>query len=193
MGTLSIPNEVNELTKQRFSFEPVEGVNIGVQDQMTLHTSPGCTVKVGTQGQSGMSFPSILTALTASTKDSTNPPPLSKVPAQAIPTAATAVATTAALSSTVRPSPAVQSSPFRQTESTTSDVGTSYGTAFNSVGGGVYATLWNASVIEIWYWARNQVPADVTAGTPNPANWGSPAADFSGCVLFPSNQSTFQG
>ena len=50
----------------------VEGVNIGVQDQMTLHTSPGCTVKVGTQGQTGMSHSNVLLAPIASTNDRTN-------------------------------------------------------------------------------------------------------------------------
>ncbi|MCJ1437278.1 hypothetical protein MMC27_006664 [Xylographa pallens] len=115
----------------------IEGVNIGVQDQMTLHTSLGCTVKVGTQGQTG-----------TSTGD-----------------------------------PNCGDGGGYNGCAVVDYVGTSYGTAFNSVGGGVYATLWNASVIEIWYWARGQVPADVTAGTPNPANWGSPAADFSGCLF----------
>ncbi|MCJ1283511.1 hypothetical protein MMC26_002841 [Xylographa opegraphella] len=115
----------------------IEGVNIGVQDQVTLHTSPGCTVNVGTQGQTG-----------TSTGD-----------------------------------PSCGDGGGYNGCAVVDYVGTSYGTAFNSVGGGVYATLWNASVIEIWYWARNQVPADVTAGTPNPASWGSPAADFSGCLF----------
>ncbi|MCJ1377588.1 hypothetical protein MMC17_000683 [Xylographa soralifera] len=114
-----------------------EGVNIGVQDQMTLHTSPGCTVNVGTQGQTG-----------TSTGD-----------------------------------PNCGDGGGYNGCAVVDYVGTSYGTAFNSVGGGVYATLWNASVIEIWYWAHDQVPADVTAGTPDPANWGPPAADFSGCLF----------
>jgi len=62
-------------------------------------------------------------------------------------------------------------------------VGTSYGTAFNSVGGGIYATLWTNSAIQIWYWARNNIPADVANGNPNPSGWGTPAADFSGCAF----------
>lgn len=62
-------------------------------------------------------------------------------------------------------------------------VGTSYGTAFNSVGGGVYATLWTSSAIQIWYWARKDIPADITNGTPNPSGWGTPAANFAGCAF----------
>ncbi|MCJ1315309.1 hypothetical protein MMC15_000626 [Xylographa vitiligo] len=115
----------------------IEGVNIGVQDQMTLHTSPGCTVNVGTQGQTG-----------TSTGD-----------------------------------PNCGDGGGYNGCAVVDYVGTSYGTAFNSVGGGVYATLWNASVIQIWYWERGHVPADVTAGAPDPARWGSPAADFSGCLF----------
>ena len=33
----------------------IEGVNQNAQNQMTLHTSPGCTVSVGPGGQSGTS------------------------------------------------------------------------------------------------------------------------------------------
>ncbi|MCJ1404530.1 hypothetical protein MMC11_007756 [Xylographa trunciseda] len=140
----------------------IEGVNIGVQDQMTLHTSPGCTVKVGTQGQTGMSqreFSSHLSPYQASRYNT-------------IPSLGTSTG-----------DPNCGDGGGYNGCAVVDYVGTSYGTAFNSVGGGVYATLWNASVIAIWYWERGQVPADVTAGTPNPANWGSPAADFSGCLF----------
>lgn len=33
----------------------IEGVNDAAQNQMTLHTSPGCTVNVGNGGQTGTS------------------------------------------------------------------------------------------------------------------------------------------
>ncbi|MCJ1354549.1 MAG: hypothetical protein MMC33_004538 [Icmadophila ericetorum] len=115
----------------------IEGVNIGVQNQMTLHTSPGCVVSVGTQGQTGSSVGD----------------------------------------------PGCGDGGGYNGCAVVDYVGTSYGTAFNSVGGGVYATLWTASSIAMWYWARDDIPADITAGTPNVAGWGTPAADFSGCAF----------
>ncbi|MCJ1246138.1 hypothetical protein MMC30_003343 [Trapelia coarctata] len=115
----------------------IEGVNIGVQDQMTLHTSPGCTVTVGTPGQTGTSVGDPLCGDGGGYNGC----------------------------------------------AVVDYVGTSYGTAFNSVGGGVYATLWTNSAIQIWYWARNNIPADVANGTPDPSGWGTPAADFAGCAF----------
>lgn len=58
---------------------------------------------------------------------------------------------------------------------------TSYGTAFNANGGGVYATLWTSSGIKIWYFASRDVPQDIRSGIPNPDGWGVPAANFAGC------------
>lgn len=53
-----------------------------------------------------------------------------------------------------------------------------YGTGFNSQGGGVYATEWTSDAITIWSFARNSVPADILAGTPQTALWGAPLAKF---------------
>ncbi|KAF2503039.1 mixed-linked glucanase precursor [Lophium mytilinum] len=58
---------------------------------------------------------------------------------------------------------------------------TSYGTAFDANGGGVYATLWTSSGIEVWYFPANSVPGDIKSGTPNPAGWGQPIANYAGC------------
>ncbi|OCK92871.1 glycoside hydrolase family 16 protein [Cenococcum geophilum 1.58] len=58
---------------------------------------------------------------------------------------------------------------------------TSYGTAFNANGGGVYATLWTSSAIKVWYFPANGVPSDIKSGTPNPAGWGTPIANYAGC------------
>jgi hypothetical protein len=55
---------------------------------------------------------------------------------------------------------------------------TSYGDGFNSAGGGVYATEWTDTAISIWHFARGVIPADITAGTPNPDSWGAPDALF---------------
>lgn len=55
----------------------------------------------------------------------------------------------------------------------------SYGFGLNSVGGAVYATLWNEEGIRIWHFARADVPQDITDKNPNPDNWGAPVAFFS--------------
>ncbi|KAL3481205.1 concanavalin A-like lectin/glucanase domain-containing protein [Aspergillus californicus] len=56
----------------------------------------------------------------------------------------------------------------------------SYGAGFNSNGGGVYATEWTSDAISIWFFPKSGIPSDITAGTPNPASWGTPAARFKG-------------
>ncbi|KAI0823309.1 concanavalin A-like lectin/glucanase domain-containing protein [Trametes gibbosa] len=57
----------------------------------------------------------------------------------------------------------------------------SYGSAFASAGGGVWATQIETSGINIWFWTRKNVPASVTnAGkTIDPSSWGTPSAAFS--------------
>jgi hypothetical protein len=56
----------------------------------------------------------------------------------------------------------------------------SYGTGFNNIQGGVYATEWTSDAITIWFFPRSQIPADITAGTPQPSTWGVPQARFAG-------------
>ncbi|KAF2022149.1 glycoside hydrolase family 16 protein [Aaosphaeria arxii CBS 175.79] len=58
---------------------------------------------------------------------------------------------------------------------------TSYGTAFNANGGGVYAALWTSSGIKVWYFAAKNVPANIRSGNPDPNTWGTPTANFAGC------------
>jgi len=58
---------------------------------------------------------------------------------------------------------------------------TSYGTAFNANGGGVYATLWTSSGIKVWYFAARDVPSNIKNGNPDPNSWGAPQANFAGC------------
>lgn len=55
-----------------------------------------------------------------------------------------------------------------------------YGDGFNAVGGGVYAMEWTSSSISIYFFPRAAIPADITAGAPNPASWGAPQAKFAG-------------
>lgn len=58
---------------------------------------------------------------------------------------------------------------------------TSYGTAFNANGGGVYAALWTSSQIKVWYWAARDVPANIRNGNPDYNSWGTPIANYAGC------------
>jgi hypothetical protein len=59
---------------------------------------------------------------------------------------------------------------------------TSYGTAFNANGGGVYATLWTNSGIKVWYFAKRDIPSNIRNGNPDPGSWGTPIANFgAGC------------
>lgn len=52
----------------------------------------------------------------------------------------------------------------------------SFGAAFNSAGGGVYAMRWDDSGIAIWFFARGSIPSDITANAPVPDGWGTPSA-----------------
>lgn len=113
----------------------IEGVNDQVSNQMTLHTSSGCTI--ANTGFSG-------------TLETTNCD--IKAPGQS------------ANSGCVIGDPSTQS----------------YGSGFNAAGGGVYATEWTGSAINMWFWPRSRIPADITRGSPNPAGWGTPVARFAG-------------
>ncbi|KAF2192567.1 glycoside hydrolase family 16 protein [Zopfia rhizophila CBS 207.26] len=62
-----------------------------------------------------------------------------------------------------------------------SGAATSYGTAFNANGGGVYAALWTSSAIKVWYFAARDVPANIRNGNPDPNSWGQPQANYAGC------------
>jgi len=52
----------------------------------------------------------------------------------------------------------------------------SFGPGFNSNGGGVYAMKWDTTGIAVYFFPRGSIPADITAGTPFPDNWGEPQA-----------------
>ncbi|KAI0307467.1 concanavalin A-like lectin/glucanase domain-containing protein [Multifurca ochricompacta] len=52
----------------------------------------------------------------------------------------------------------------------------SFGAAFNNGGGGVYAMRWDDSGVAIYFFARNSIPSDITAGAPVPEGWGTPSA-----------------
>ncbi len=37
---------------------------------------------------------------------------------------------------------------------------------------------WTSSLINVYFFPRNNIPADITRGHPNPAGWGKPTANF---------------
>lgn len=57
---------------------------------------------------------------------------------------------------------------------------TSYGTGFNTAGGGIYATEWTDQAISIWFFPRAKIPTDITSGSPDPSKWVTPMSHFGG-------------
>ncbi|KAI1281002.1 family 16 glycoside hydrolase [Xylaria sp. FL0933] len=56
----------------------------------------------------------------------------------------------------------------------------SFGDGFNAIGGGVYAMQWTSDAIKVFFFPRTSIPSDITAGNPDPDNWGTPTASWSG-------------
>ncbi|KAK8181163.1 concanavalin A-like lectin/glucanase domain-containing protein [Phyllosticta citribraziliensis] len=63
------------------------------------------------------------------------------------------------------------------------DDSTSTYSGFNANKGGVFATQIDPvnQVIQIWFFDRSNIPADIAAGTPTMESWGMPRAHFGGC------------
>jgi hypothetical protein len=55
-----------------------------------------------------------------------------------------------------------------------------YGTSFNTNGGGVYAADWNSTAITIYFFPRGAGPDDISSDNPDPSGWKEPLAIFSG-------------
>ncbi|CAK7202103.1 hypothetical protein SEUCBS139899_004823 [Sporothrix eucalyptigena] len=53
-----------------------------------------------------------------------------------------------------------------------------YGATYNSDGGGTVAVEWRDAGIRMWQFAEGSIPADITAGNPDPSTWGTALADF---------------
>jgi hypothetical protein len=68
----------------------------------------------------------------------------------------------------------------------------SYGSGFNNAGGGVYATEWTGSAINVWHFPSYSVPSDISSGNPVPSNWGTPAARFAGSCDIDSHFNNLQ-
>ncbi|KAJ7630965.1 glycoside hydrolase family 16 protein [Roridomyces roridus] len=61
----------------------------------------------------------------------------------------------------------------------------SYGPFFQEQGGGVFAMKWDETGIAIYSFYRSAIPQDITAGSPNPDNWGTPSASLAPATCDP--------
>ncbi|KAI1786309.1 concanavalin A-like lectin/glucanase domain-containing protein [Ganoderma leucocontextum] len=113
----------------------VEGLNDYTNNQVTVHTNPGCTMP---------SDPNVLNM-----------------------TGSFVTATDCGSTSTSNVGCGVRAS---QTNS--------FGAAFNSINGGVYAILWDETGWKVWFYPRGSIPGDISNGAPLPSGWGKPMADF---------------
>lgn len=68
----------------------------------------------------------------------------------------------------------------------------SFGTGFNAISGGVYATEWTSDVISIWFFPRGAIPSDIVSGSPNPTGWGLATASYSGACSIDSHFQNLQ-
>ncbi|KAI0825225.1 concanavalin A-like lectin/glucanase domain-containing protein [Trametes gibbosa] len=114
----------------------VEGVNDYTNNQVTLHTAPGCSMPSSDPNALGISG-SLIGTTDCAAADTSN-----------------------------------AGCGVRASESN------SYGAPFNSMGGGVYATLWDEDGIKTWFFPRNSIPSDLSSGAPQPTTWGTPMAAF---------------
>jgi hypothetical protein len=55
----------------------------------------------------------------------------------------------------------------------------SFGETFNRNAGGVFAHKWDSTGIALWFFARNEIPADIASGNPDPSTWPTPMALWS--------------
>lgn len=110
----------------------MEAVNVvsDAQNQMTLHTSPGCSMSVKRK-ESGK----VLRTKCVNTTDAN---------------AGCGV-----------------------------DAGTNtFGSTFNSQGGGIAAMELRSEGIRMWQFPRSSIPVDISSGNPDPSAWGEANADF---------------
>jgi hypothetical protein len=54
----------------------------------------------------------------------------------------------------------------------------SFGPNFAKNGGGVFAALFDAEGVKLWFFERSQVPSDVKGGSPIPGTWSTPSANY---------------
>jgi len=129
----------------------LEGVHDQKSNQMTLHTSPGCTLDDSNFSRDA--------AKTSPPRDMKT---ISSVfTGTVLSTNCDAAATGNSGCGILDPEPK------------------SYGAPFNQNKGGVIATLWDDSGVRIYRFTRDSVPADITSQAPNPGSWPAPQAFWS--------------
>ncbi|KLO20225.1 glycoside hydrolase family 16 protein [Schizopora paradoxa] len=67
-----------------------------------------------------------------------------------------------------------------------SNSNTTFGSGFNSIGGGVYAMLWDNDGIHVYFFPRGSIPADLLAEKPQPNTWGTAMAFWPASTCNPS-------
>ncbi|KAF8912952.1 concanavalin A-like lectin/glucanase domain-containing protein [Gymnopilus junonius] len=72
----------------------------------------------------------------------------------------------------------------------------SFGSGFNSNGGGVYAMKWDSTGIAVYFFPRGSEPGDITARAPQPDSWGAalarwPAASCDPFKFFTNHSAIF--
>jgi len=63
----------------------------------------------------------------------------------------------------------------------------SFGSGFNSNGGGVFAMQWVDTGISMWFFPRSAIPGDITAEHPEPWTWPSPFGHWAASTC-PTNE-----
>ncbi|KAF8306963.1 glycoside hydrolase family 16 protein [Clavulina sp. PMI_390] len=68
----------------------------------------------------------------------------------------------------------------------------SYGTEFNTLGGGVFAMMWLSDGIRVWFFHRSSIPQDIVDSSPKPSTWGTPTTYLGNGCDIPSHFSDHQ-
>ncbi|KAF2827483.1 hypothetical protein CC86DRAFT_290712 [Ophiobolus disseminans] len=142
----------------------LEGVNDYENNAVTLHTNKGCTMDNTTQMVSGASTSLPYTgSLFTSDCDVKNP----DQPKNA--------------GCSIKAPKTLPGAQMGIADSTEQTVFPSYGTAFNTAGGGIYATEWTSTYISVWFIPRDSpLYALASSASPDPTQWGMPVAHFAG-------------
>lgn len=158
----------------------IEGVNHQASNAMTLHTADGCVVddtiaatrrisSVGGGDKSNIFTGNMTTSncYVDATNQGTNAGCQIMAPLPNAPLPADVTSPTSRL--------------FKREAPKTAPA--TYGTSFNQQGGGVYAMEWTSTSINVWFFPRNAIPAELSTSNPSPtpgSSWGTPIAAFSG-------------
>ncbi|KAK4629288.1 putative endo-1,3(4)-beta-glucanase [Fulvia fulva] len=59
-------------------------------------------------------------------------------------------------------------------------IANNFGAPFNLNGGGVYATEWTSEYVKTWFFPRQSIPDSIYSASPDPSQWGTPAANHQG-------------